>query len=124
MAATPSPNYSDQQILATDSTFQNRVRQSLIAACLAIKAESPTTVSFHRERETFLVAVMNQPDVFKIMVTNSVATNASVIGDATVAGATPLTSGNVAAQAALVTDPHIDTAISSNFNSFFRTPGN
>ncbi|SRR6266852_1591358 len=124
MAATPSPNYNDQQLLASDPTFQNRVRQSLIAACLAIKSESSTTVAFHRERETFLVAVMNQPDIFKIMITNSVATNANVISDATVVGATPLTSGNVATQAALVTDPHIDTAISSNFNSFFRTPGN
>lgn len=116
-------SYSDQQFLAADTTFQNRVRQSLIAACLAIKAESPTTVPFHRERETFLVAVMNQPDLFKVMVTNSVATNANVISDATTNGTVVLTSGNAATQAALVTDAHIDAAISSNFNSFFRTPG-
>lgn len=123
MAATPSPNYSDQQLLAADVTFQNRVRQALMTACTNIKSEA-VTVAFHRERETFLVAVSNQPDLFKGIFANSVATNASVIGDATVAGTVPLTSGNVAAQAALVTDLHIDTAISSNFNSFFRTPGN
>jgi hypothetical protein len=122
MAATPSPNYSDQQLLASDATFQNRVRQSLIAACAAIKSESPTTVAFHRERETYLQGIMNAPDTYKIIFAQAVATNASVIGDATVAGATPLTSGNVAAQAALVTDPHIDAAISGLFNSFFRTP--
>lgn len=124
MAATPSPNYGDQQLLASDSTFQNRVRQSLIAACNAIKTESPTAVAFHRERETFLVAVMNQPDVYKLIFTQIVATNASVIGDATVGGTISLTSGNVAAQAVLVTDPHIDSAISGSYNSLFRTPGN
>jgi hypothetical protein len=27
MAAAPSPNYSDKQLLASDTTFENRVRQ-------------------------------------------------------------------------------------------------
>jgi hypothetical protein len=124
MAATPSPNYNDQQILAGDPTFQNRVRQSLIFYCTTVSAESPTTVPFHRERGTFAVAVMNQPDVYKVIISQAVAINGSVIGDATVAGATPLTSGNVAAQAALVTDAHIDAVIALIFNSFFRTPSN
>jgi hypothetical protein len=124
MAATPSPNYADQTLLASDVTFQNRVRQSLLKAGGAIKSESPVTTPFHRERETFLVAASNQPDVFKITVAQSVVTDAGVIGDATVGGTVPLTSGNVAAQAALVTDAHLDTAISSLYNTFFRTPGN
>jgi hypothetical protein len=114
-------SYSDQQFLAADPTFQNRVRQSLIAACQAIKTEA-VTVAFHRERETFLVAVVNQPDLFKGMVAIAAATNASVIGDATAAGTVVLSAANAAAQAALVTDAHIDAAISSDFNSFFRTP--
>jgi len=122
MAATPSPNYSDQQFLAADPTFQNRVRQSLIAACISIKNESPTTIPFHRERETWLVLVMANPDLYKVIVTQSVASNAAVIADATVAGTVSLTAANVAAQAVLVTDAHIDAAISANFNSFFRTP--
>ena len=122
MAATPSPNYNDKQILASDATFQNRVRQSMISACVAIKSESPTTTPFHRERETFIVLVMNQPDAYKILFTQAVATDANIIGDATQAGTVPLTAGNVAAQAILVTDAHIDAAISSQFNTFFRTP--
>ena len=122
MAATPSPNYSDKQLLSGDPTFQNRVRQAMIAACINIKSESPTTVPFHRERETFIVGVMSQPDVFKVLFAQSVATDASVIGDATVGGTVPLTTGNVATQAALVTDPHIDTAIAGQFNAYFRTP--
>jgi hypothetical protein len=117
-------SYSDQQFLAADPTFQNRVRQSLIAACQAIKSENAQTVPFHRERETFLVAVTNQPDLFKLIFAQAAATNASVIGDATQAGTVVLTGANAAAQAALVTDAHIDTAISSDFNSFFRTPAN
>jgi hypothetical protein len=115
-------SYSDQQFLAADSTFQNRVRQSLIAACVSIKNEAVTT-AFHRERESFLVAVNNAPDSYKVIVAQNTATNASVISDATVAGTVALTGANAAAQAALVTDAHIDTAIASNFNSFFRTPG-
>ena len=121
MTATASPNYSDQQLLASDSTFQNRVRQSLMKACSSIINEGWAVV-FHRERQTFAVACMNAPDTFKLIVAQAVATDAGVIGDATVAGATPLTSGNVAAQAALVTDGHMDTAVAANFNSFFRTP--
>ncbi len=118
MAAT----YSDQQFLASDPTFQNRVRQSLLAACISIKNEAVTT-AFHREREAFLVAVTNSPDAYKTFVAQNVATNASVISDATAAGTVALTSGNAVTQAALVTDAHLDTAIASNFNSFFRTPG-
>jgi hypothetical protein len=123
MAATPSPNYSDKQLLAADVTFQNRVRQSLLTACSSIKNEA-TTTAFHRERETFLVAVINQPEAFKVLFANVVACDALVIGDATVGGTVPLTSGNVATQAVLVTDPHMDTAVAAGFNSFFRTPAN
>jgi hypothetical protein len=66
---------------------------------------------------------VNAPDAYKVLFANTVATDANVSGDATVAGTVPLTTGNVATQAALVTDAHIDNAISSQFNSFFRTPG-
>jgi hypothetical protein len=115
-------SYSDQQFLAADTAFQNRVRQSLITACTSIKNEAVTT-AFHREREAFLVGVINNPDNYKVIISQSIATNASVIGDATASGTVVLTGGNAATQAALVTDGHIDTAIASNFNSFFRTPG-
>jgi hypothetical protein len=114
-------SYNDKYLLSQDATFQNRVRTALIAACISIKNESLLT-NFHRERETYLVAVMNSPDSFKAIVAAGVATDASVISDATAAGTVALTSGNVAAQAALVTDAHIDTAIAGQFNAFFRTP--
>jgi hypothetical protein len=116
-------SYSDQQFLAADPTFQNRVRQSLVAQCINIKSEA-VTVAFHRERETYVAAVMNSPDSFKLIFAQAVAANASVIADATAAGTVVLSAANAAAQAALVTDVHIDTAISGDFNSFFRTPAN
>lgn len=113
--------YNDKFQLAQDSTFQNRVRTSLIAACISIKNEG-AGVAFHRERETYLVSVMNSPDSYKVLFANAVATDASVINDATATGTVALTGANVAAQQANVTDAHIDTAIASQFNSFFRTP--
>ena len=115
-------SYNDKQLLAAEATFQARVKIALISACVSIKNEG-NGVAFHRERETFLVGVMNSPDTYKPLVANAVANDASVISDATAAGTVALTGGNVATQAALVTDAHIDAAISSAFNSFFRTPG-
>ena len=121
--ALGAASYSDKQFLAGDATFQNRVRQSLVAACVSIQAEG-YGIGSHRERDTFCTAVMNAPDSFKLLVAISAANDANVISDATAAGTVVLTSGNVAAQAALVTDAHIDTAISSQINSFFRVPAN
>jgi hypothetical protein len=123
MTATPSPNYSDQQILATDPTFQNRVRQSAILFIAnVIGTESPVTVAFHRERQTYAAQIMANPDTYKVTLSQLVATNATVMADATVNGTVPLTSGNVATQAALVTDPHIDNAIAADYNNLFRVP--
>lgn len=116
-------SYNDKQQLSQDPTFQNRVKMSLVAACINIKAEA-ATAGFHREREAFAVAIMNAPDTFKANAATGVATDANVIADATASGTVALTSGNVATQAALVTDAHIDTAISGQFNTFFRTPAN
>jgi len=66
--------------------------------------------------------IENVPDTYKSLFAISVANDTSVISDATAAGTVVLTGVNAAAQAALVTDAHLDAAISSQFNSFFRTP--
>lgn len=114
---------SDMNILSTDTGFIGRVRASMIFTAVAITTESRTT-AFHRERETYAVAILNSPDIYKVLFANTASTDSNVVGDATASGTVVLTSGNVATQAALVTDAHIDTAISSQFNSFFRTPAN
>jgi len=115
-------SHNDSYVLSTDAAFQNRVRSSLIYTCIAIENEG-WAIAFHRERETFAAQAINSPDTYKQIFANSVATDPSCLGDATEGGTVELTSGNVAAQAALVTDAHIDNAISAQFNSFFRTPG-
>lgn len=122
MVATPSPNFNDSQILSGDLTFQNRCRQALISTCLTIKSEDPMTVPFHRERETFVAAVMNQPDAYKELIAMAVSGGIQVVQSATQNGTVPLTQANVAAQQALVPDGQINTAITNGFNSYFRTP--
>lgn len=112
---------SDMYFLSTDPTFQNRVRASMVAAAISVTTEA-WTVAFHRERDTYAVAILNSPDSYKLLFANAVATDANCISDATQAGTVVLSGGNVVTQAALVTDAHIDAAISSQFNSFFRTP--
>lgn len=114
---------TDMVRLAANKTFQDRVLEKLLAACSTIKAEG-WTVPFHRERETFVVAVVNQPATFKTLFANVVATDASVISDATSNGASPIPATDNDAYAAAVTDAHIEAAITADFNMFFRTPGN
>src|SRR6266849_4450394 len=113
---------ADSAVLASDPTFQNRVRESLVAACQAIAGEG-FTVAFHRERSRFAAQVVEAPDSFKTTFAILCATDTNVLADATQAGTVVLTSGNVAAQAALVTDAHLDAAISAEFNTFIVEPG-
>lgn len=117
---------SDQYQVGQEPTFQNRVQQSLLAACIAITNEG-WAIPFHLERANFANTVLLSisPTVISPYVVEfsaAVATDANVIADATQAGTVVLTAGNRATQAALVTDAHIDTAIASQFNSFVREP--
>jgi hypothetical protein len=121
MAATPSPNYNDQQLLAGEPGFMARCRQAMFNLCIGVA--TTTTGTNWRERQIFAVGFNNAPDSYKTTVAQMVACNSTVMSDATVNGTVPLTSGNVAAQGALVQDTHIDTVLTSNFNCFFRTPG-
>lgn len=185
---------SDQNLLSQDTGFIARVRQSMINTANTIKVENPQTVIFHRERETYAVAILNNPDNYKQLFANVLAGDANCSADATqanaassftatiagtvmtvsaqasgtitvgstisgagisspgpsvisfgtgaggtgtynlsasftiatgetmTAGPTTLTSANAPAQAALVTDAHINSAVNNDFNSFFRTP--
>jgi hypothetical protein len=124
-------SFADQDILSTNTTFQNRVRQGLLTTCTNISAESlvlsanplpaaaQTALTLHNRRAAYAAAVQGNGDNYKIVWAEAVATDATVISDATQAGTVVLTTANAAAQQALVTDAHISTAISSQFNSFF-----
>ena len=117
---------NDSYQLAQDVVFQHRVQSSLLAAAISIANEG-WAVPFHRERSmyvsNFLSVKSTQTDMV-LLFTNTVATDASVLADATVGGTIALTGANVAAQALLITDAHIDTAIAAQFNAFIREPGN
>ena len=112
---------NDSAILSKDVLFINRVLESLVAACVSIQSEAITaaTLSIHNKRAAFCVAVLNNPSAFAQLFAYTVATDANVLGDATAAGTVALTAGNADAQQALVTDAHMDTAVASQFNSFF-----
>lgn len=119
--AQAAASHGDQAVLASDTTFQNRVRSSLVAACIAIANEGFSVVN-HKKRADFCSQVLSAPDSFKTIFAVSVSTDAGVVGDATNGGTVALSSANAAAQAALVTDAHIDSAISSEFNAFLQLP--
>lgn len=116
----------DQYMLSMDTNFSNRVQASMIAAAVSITNEG-WTVAFHRERAIFANQVLASPNGtpnYKQLFTNYCGTDTNCISDATQAGTVTLTVGNTPAQAALVTDTHINNAISSCWNSFVREPAN
>lgn len=116
---------SDQFQLGQDTVFQGRVQASLIAACVAIGNEG-WAVPFHRERSTFASQILSATggqSAYVTLFAASVATDPTCIADATQGGTVVLTTANRAGQAALVTDAHIDAAVSAQFNTFIREPG-
>lgn len=118
---------SDEAFLGNDTVFQGRVQEAMITTGENIQSEAITvgTISSHIARSHFVANIL-QPgtiDQWKIVMSRSVAADASCIADATAAGTVVLTAANTAAQAALVTDAHISTALSGLFNAFFTLPG-
>lgn len=115
---------ADSYQLSQDSVFQQRVQAALLTACVNIGNEGWTVV-FHRERSFFaqqiLSATSNQAGYFTLFA-NSVATDPTCLSDATQNATVTLTAGNRAAQAALITDAHINNAVSAQFNTFIREP--
>lgn len=118
--------FSDAAVLAGDPTFQARVGASLFTFAQVVATEG-WTVPFHKERATFSAQIFTttlnaqgiNPWIFQFA--NTVATDTSVLSDATQANTVPLTTTNRAAQAALVTDTHISNAVASQFNSYISS---
>lgn len=109
----------DQALLANDPTFLLRVRVAAIGAAVSISNESTTTAN-HPQRDQLAVNVLTQPDNYKVMFAAAIATQSSVINDATQNGTVTLNSTNTPAQGALVTDTDINNAVASVWNSFFN----
>jgi hypothetical protein len=114
-------SYNDKYQLAQSPLFQHRVQASLVAAALAIQAESALTVPLHPPRADLARSILLGPTGntnYVVLFCNAVACDTNVINDATATGATAITAANMDAQQASVTDAHIDAAISSTFNAF------
>jgi hypothetical protein len=112
----------DKVNLSAEPTFQNRVRQSMVTAAIAISNEGWSGGLIHKLRRQQARAILNDSlDTMKVLYARGVATDASVISDATAAGTVAITGGNAATQQALATDAHIDNAVSGQFNSYFDT---
>lgn len=117
-------SHSDSYQLSQDTTFQGRVQAALVTYFGVVTNEG-WSVPFHRERTLYISSVMGSPTTLTNVVnlfTIIAAADTTVLSDATQAGTVVLTSGNRAAQGALVTDTHIDNAISAQFNQVVRVP--
>lgn len=117
-------SYNDAYQLSQDAAFKSRVQAAILTGSVSVANEG-WTVAFHRERATFVNNMLSSPTSLANTVTlftYTVSTDPTVLADATAGGTVALTSANVAAQAALVTDAHIMAAIASQFNCFVRTP--
>lgn len=130
LAQTASPNLNDQQVLASDPTFQNRVRESLVNYCANVVSVETITGTWtgtmpaftHKLRVNYCASVLAAPDSFKQLFAIAAAANATIIGDATQGGTVPLTSANVAAQATKVLDGDLNNGVSAVLNPFLVAP--
>lgn len=120
-------SFNDASVLAGDPAFQGRVGAGLMTYAQVVGTEG-WTVAFHRERATFANQIFNATlnaqgiNPYFAIFANSVASDATVLADATAAGTVPITVANRATQAFLVTDAHISNAIAAQFNSYIREP--
>lgn len=120
--AQGAASYSDAAVLSGDATYQNRVQESLLKYCTQTIVSEGISVLWHKQRATFCSLVVGAPASYKSLFAATTAVDTTVLSDATQAGTVVLTTGNVAAQAALVTDAHIDNAVSAEFNAFLIVP--
>ena len=113
---------NDSYVLGTNAAFLGRVQASMVAAAVAIAAEGASVVN-HPSRLQLVHALLASPSGqanFATMFTLSVATDTTVLSDATQAG-TVVLGANIGIQQALVTDAHIDTAVSGQFNAYCQS---
>ena len=114
-------SFNDAFILGNNSVFVGRVQSSMLAACIAIANEGNVAdhhVRLHQVHQTLTSPTTMTAAAAQFALT--VATDATVLADATQNGTVVLTTGpgNVPTQQALVTDAHITTAVSAHFNAF------
>lgn len=110
-------SYNDMSVLGTNTLFIARVQAALVAGALTIAGEA-SSVPNHYRRVSLAVQVLNAPASWASIFAQGVATDSNVIADATAAGTVALTAANIAAQQALATDPHINSALNVQFSNY------
>ncbi len=108
--------------LAAASHNDSAVLSTNISAEAITGLAGTTPIAVHLKRANYCATVLAAPDSFKVLFALTAATDANVLADATQAGTVVLTSGNVAAQAALVTDAHIDAAVAGELPAYLAVP--
>jgi|SRR5271166_3738098 len=124
--AAGTPTYNDMYILSQCAAFQNRIQAALLQACVNIASEG-WGVPFHRERAQAVIDYLSSSARLTGVVSlfsSSCSTDAASIAAATIAATnyTPLTTVNITAQQALITDIQIFSAVSGQFNAYIREP--
>ena len=124
-----SASHNDSYQISQSPLYQNRVQAALLLYLASVESENgaanPWNAPWHRERTNFVNLILSSPTSLSNIVNLFAATSstdANVLNDATAGGTVPITAGNRDTQQALITDTHIDNAISSQFNSFIRIP--
>ncbi len=113
-------SFNDSAVLGVNPAFVARVQSALLSAAININSEGIAVVN-HGPRIQLVHQIFQSPTNltnYATMFGLSVSTDASVISDATQAGTVALTSNNISAQEALVTDTHITNAVSGQFNAY------
>ena len=114
-------NETDMSILATDTTFGNRVLESVEKFCaITVQSEAITaaTVRTHEARVAYAQQVTNNPTFYKPLFVSMVSANQIVANDATANGTlVGMTQTAVATAAAAVLDSDIDNAVAAGFNA-------
>lgn len=120
LAANPafSQSLSDKGLLWTDTAFQRRVSSAITTASINISSDGLTT-GINIKRHAQAAQIMTNPQNWATLFAEAIAVDPTVSSQATQGGTVPITAGNLAAQAALVTDTAINTAAAAQYNSFF-----
>jgi hypothetical protein len=112
----------DMEVLSTDATFQNRVQSAIVSTAQNVATEPISApVSLHLARKVLASQIVNSPNGnpnYKSLFSISIACDPAVSLQASTQAGGPLTTANVAAAAAAVTDTALLNAASAQWNTY------
>lgn len=106
-------NYTQAYAVANDLPFQNRVQESLTAACISITNEATNTAN-HAQRNTLARNILANPGNYVAAFANGVMVQSAMLNHA---GLT--TSSTTVQIETAILDSEIDTQVAAIFSSYF-----